>query len=102
MEAKMADAQRYIFSLKEIAEALIKKQGIHEGNWGLYLEFGISGTNIMNEDQTQVLPAAIVPITKMGLQKFDAPNPLTVDAAKANPGIGKQKKKEQPEAKKSA
>jgi len=42
----MADVQTYVFNYKEVAEALIKKQGIHEGLWVIYMEFGIAGANI--------------------------------------------------------
>jgi len=82
----MAEPERWIFSYPEIAEALVKKQGIHEGIWGISVEFGISATNIGGPgDEDPILPAAIVPIVKMGLQKFKKENSLTVDAAKVNP-----------------
>jgi hypothetical protein len=82
----MAEAAQYLFSYREIAEALVKHQGIHEGIWGIYLEFGIAGANISpGSTDDQVVPAAIVPVLKMGLQRFDKPNALTVDAAEVNP-----------------
>ena len=80
----MAEAQNYLFEYKEVAEALIKKQGIHEGLWGIYMEFGIGGINTGPSDDA-LLPTAIVPVVKIGIQRFDKPNNLTVDAAKANP-----------------
>ena len=42
----MAEVKTYLFDYKEVAEALIKKLGIHEGLWGIYLEFGLVATNI--------------------------------------------------------
>jgi hypothetical protein len=69
---------------KELVEAIIKQQGIHDGIWQLYVEFGISATNIsFGEDQ--LLPSAIVPIKKIGLHKVEAENLLSVDASKINP-----------------
>jgi hypothetical protein len=82
----MAEVKTYLFDFKEVAEALIKKQGIHEGLWGIYMEFGIAAGNIPAGPSQQVLlPAAIVPVVKIGIQRFDQPSSLTVDAAEVNP-----------------
>jgi hypothetical protein len=80
----MAEAQNYTFDYKEIAEALIKKQGIHEGLWGIYMEFGIGAANA-GPSENIIFPAAIIPVVKVGIQRFDKPNNLTVDAAEVNP-----------------
>jgi hypothetical protein len=81
----MPDApQIYPFTHQELAEILIKHKNIHEGLWGIYVEFGIGATNIV-QSPNDMLPAAIVPIVKLGLQRFPEPNNLTVDAAKVNP-----------------
>jgi len=76
--------QIYPFTYQELAEILIKHKNIHEGLWGIYVEFGIGATNI-GQGPNDMLPAAIVPIVKLGLQRFPEPNNLTVDAAKVNP-----------------
>jgi len=82
----MAEVTRYTFDYKEVAEALIKKQGIHEGLWGIYMEFGIVAGNIPTGPSEQaLLPAAIVPVVKIGIQRFDKPSSLTVDATEINP-----------------
>jgi len=81
----MADVQTYTFEYKEITEALVKKLGIHEGLWGIYLEFGIGGGNIPGPSEHMVLPAAIVPILKIGIHRYSKPSSLTVDAAEVNP-----------------
>ena len=75
---------RFTFDHKEIVETLIKKQGLHEGLWMIYVEFGLGAINAGPSDD-QLLPAAIVPIVKIGLQKGEKENSLTVDAAKVNP-----------------
>lgn len=82
----MAEAQNYIFTFKEIAEALVKRQDIHEGLWAIYVEFGIGAGNIPTGPNTETLmPAAVIPIVKMGIQRTEQPTPLTVDAAQVNP-----------------
>ena len=82
----MAEARQYIFPHKEVAEALVKQQDIHEGLWGLYIEFGIGAANIgVTLEGEDVIPAAIVPIQRMGIQRFDEPSNLIVDAAEVNP-----------------
>ena len=62
----MPETPQILFSYQEIAEALVKQQGIHEGLWGLH--------------------AAIVPVQGISLRRFDEEvGGLTVDAAAANP-----------------
>lgn len=78
------------FTHKEVTTALIKHQNIHEGNWQIYIEFGISGANIPTllpgkGQELQLCPAAIVPINKIGLMKVDGETPLSLDASKVNP-----------------
>jgi hypothetical protein len=76
--------QIYPFTHQELAEILIKYKDIHEGLWGIYVEFGIGATNV-GQGPNDLLPAAIVPIVKLGLQRFTEANNLTADAAKVNP-----------------
>lgn len=83
----MPEIKNFTFDHKEIAEAIIKHQDIHEGLWGVYIEFGIVGANInQGPGEGNLLPAAIVPVMKIGIQRFDKPSSLTVDASKVNPG----------------
>ena len=80
----MAEPGQYIFSFKEVVEALLKKQGIHSGVWALYVRFGIKAANI-GPDDTDVRPSAIIPILELGLQKAEKENNISVDAAIVNP-----------------
>ena len=41
----MAETNLVTFSYKEVVEALIKKQDLHDGIWALYIEFGIGAAN---------------------------------------------------------
>ena len=80
----MAETSQIIFSHKEVVAALIKQQGIHEGIWGLWVKFGIQGANL-GPGPTNLMPAAIVPLLEIGLQKFEEVTNLSVDAAEVNP-----------------
>lgn len=82
----MAETERFAFSHSEVVEALVKKQGLHEGVWRLYVEFGIGAINA-GSDANSLAPCAVVPVVKLGLVRADEgeSNNLTVDAAKVNP-----------------
>lgn len=81
----MPKADNVWFTHKEAAEALVKAADLHEGLWGIIVNFGIGGTNVQKEADGDIVPAAIVPILKVGLQRFEEENNLTVDAEKVNP-----------------
>jgi len=80
----MAEVNQYVFDFKEIVEAILKKQGIHKGIWGIYIEFGLNAANVGPTDE-QLLPTAIVPIKRIGIQRLEKETNLSVDASKANP-----------------
>ena len=87
----MAEATQYVFSFKELAEMLVKKQDLQEGLWGVYVKFGINAGNI-SFGGSDHFPTAMVPILEIGIQKQDEPSSLTVDAAVVNPLSAKNKK----------
>ena len=80
----MAETNLVTFSYKEVVEALLKKQNIHEGLWALYIEFGIGAVNA-GPSSDQLSPSAIVPVGKIGIQRTTEINNLSVDAAEVNP-----------------
>lgn len=80
----MAEPTQVVFTYKEVAEALIKQHGIHEGLWGLYLEFGLAAGNVAT-GPNELTPTAFVGVAKIGLQRFEEATNLTVDAAEVNP-----------------
>jgi len=80
----MPESTTIMFTHKEVAEALVKVQGIHEGIWGVAIQFGL-GATVAGPTQEEVLPSAIVPVMSIGIRKFDKENNLTVDAAVVNP-----------------
>ena len=82
----MPETNQLIFSFPEIVTALIKAHGIHEGIWGLFVNFGIGAQNIGPTDN-ELRPTALIPILQMGLLKFEKETNLSVDAAKVNPAV---------------
>ena len=83
---KMPETKNYVFDHLELAEILVKQQNIHEGLWGVYIEFGFAAANINTDPSGKVLaPGTLNFVQKVGIQRFPEPNNLTVDAAKVNP-----------------
>lgn len=79
----MATPKQYVFSFKEIAALMVKDVGVKEGHWGIHVRFGLQAGNVgANNDDLK--PAAILPILEMGLQRFEEPTSLSVDAAEVN------------------
>ena len=84
----MAEPTQFTFSIAEAAEALIKKQGIHEGKWILAIEFNVS-IGVIGSGPTEARPGAMMLANTIQLMK--APDPATapphliVDAAIVNP-----------------
>lgn len=72
------------FTHKEVAEVLVRHHGLKEGIWGLYVEFGLGAGNI--GPPNELVPTAVVPVLKIGLQRFPQVTNLSVDAATINPG----------------
>ena len=83
----MPETTQCTFSHKELATILVKELGLHEGIWGLFFKFGLGGTNLGPSDD-KLLPAAIVPVMEVGIQKFEKETSISVDAAKVNPVHG--------------
>jgi hypothetical protein len=88
----MPETSQIVFSHKEVVELMLKQQGIHEGIWGLFVKFSLGASNV-GPTQSEVLPAAIVAITEVGLQKFEQETNISVDATKVNPRVVEAAKK---------
>jgi len=76
----MAASTNIVFTYKEVVEALLRKQSMSSGIWGLYIKFGIGAANIVAA-ASDMQPTAIVPVLEIGLQPFEQVNNLSVDAA---------------------
>ena len=84
----MAEAKLIGYTFKELAELLVRDRGITQGHWGVYVKFGLQAGNV-GPTPTDIMPAAVVPILELGIQRFDEPNALTIDAAKLEPKLAK-------------
>ena len=84
-EIKTTEVKLITFDHKEVVEALIKHQDLHEGIWQLYVEFGIAAANIGMGEKQQISPSAIVPIQKIGLIRAENEGPLSLNASEVNP-----------------
>jgi hypothetical protein len=83
----MADEKerpKHIVEYKEIAELLLRKHNIHEGVWGVFIEFKFAGINT-KDPSGNILPAAIVGVQSIGITPFPQESPIAFDAAKLNP-----------------
>ena len=80
----MPEPNQITYTHREIVQILIRDRDLHEGIWGLYVRFGLGASNV-GENDSQVQPAAIVPLVEIGLQKFDKETNISLDAAKVNP-----------------
>jgi len=89
----MPETKVTTFTHKEVVEALILYNEIHEGLWDLYLEFGLAAANVGPGPEGNFTPAAIVPVQKIGIQRTERMTNLTVDAALVNPLSKEEEKK---------
>jgi len=82
----MAEPSVYSFDLKELAIALIKQQGLHEGIWMAALEFNL-GAGMISTSPGEVRPGALIQVNKIQLIRQSDANPpphLAVDATEVN------------------
>lgn len=68
------------FSLLEVAEALLLRQGVKEGLWQIGVRFNFTALNAGPSDD-KILPAALAAINSVQLTKVTERNALTVDAS---------------------
>ncbi len=80
----MVKRDQIIFTHQEIATLIIKQQGIHEGHWSIYIEFGFDAADV-NRNGQSLLPTALASVVHVGITRCEAIHPLAVDAAVANP-----------------
>lgn len=87
----MAEPTQFTFDYREVVEALLKKQDIHEGLWTLVLEFGFLAGNF-GPGKDDFKPAAMISVGKIGIAKTTEMSNLTVNAAEVNPSQTAAKK----------
>jgi len=81
----MAEATQFVFSHKELVEILIRHQNLHDGIWAASFQLGMGNTQVPSPTGGETLPAVVVTIFGVGLQKADKEGPSALDAAKVNP-----------------
>jgi hypothetical protein len=86
----MVESNQIVYTYKELATLLVKDRGIHAGFWGIYAKFAFQALNL-GRTPSDLLPAAIIPILEIGLQKFDKETNLSVNAAEVNPPAAKRR-----------
>ncbi len=82
------------FSLVEMTEILIKKQGLHEGLYNLSVQFQIA-VGAVGPSPELICPGAMMGVSRIGLSKTEEEkkNIHTVNAAEVNPAPKKGAKK---------
>jgi hypothetical protein len=85
---KMPPAAVYIFTPKEVLEALIKSANLHEGKWMLSVNFSFAAGPVGPPDN--VVPGAIVGVNNFSLRRTgsDEQSSIVTDAAEVNPSVG--------------
>lgn len=86
--------ERISFSYKEIVECLIKEKNIHKGIWGIVIGFDLGAANVAKRDEpNSFMPAAVIPIVDIGIERVEEESNLTVNAAEINPDPKAKKSK---------
>jgi hypothetical protein len=81
----MAEPTQFVFSHKELTEMLIKNQGLHDGIWTVGFQLGMGNTHVPSPSGGETVPAVIVSILGVALQKVEKDAPNALDAAHVNP-----------------
>lgn len=86
-----------LLELRDVTAALLRDRKITKGHWFLAVQFGLAATYVPAGPNGAGLPAAIVPVQKIGLRESETPTDVTVDAAQlaaqATPSRSKRSKK---------
>jgi hypothetical protein len=80
----MAEPTQYSFDLKEVAECLLRKQGIKEGQWVLTFQL-VFGAGIFGQAEEDARPGGLMQVNNVMLERPAKGQPLppwTVDASK--------------------
>jgi hypothetical protein len=85
----MPNADRFVFSHKQLLETLVKKAGIHEGKWTLRANFGCIPGNF-GPSADKISPGLAIALMDVGIvpAAADHPESMVIDAAIVNPAPG--------------
>lgn len=71
-------------TLKQLTTILIKHHGLHEGLYDLSIEFSFA-VGAIGPKPDELLPGAMIGVSRIGISTPSSPGPNTVDAAEVNP-----------------
>ena len=71
-------------SMRDLASLLVKHYGLTEGIYDLMVEYQI-GTGAVGPDKDNLVPGAMIGVSRIGLMPTTKLGPNTVDAALINP-----------------
>jgi hypothetical protein len=78
-------------SMRDLASVLVKHYGLTEGIYDLMVEYQI-GTGAVGPDKDNLVPGAMIGVSRVGLMPATKPGQNTVDASLVNPGKKPRKK----------
>ena len=78
-------------SLREVAELLVKHYSLTDGLYDLLVEYHI-GTGAVGPDKENLVPGAMIGVSRLGLVPAVRPSPSTIDASLVNPAKKSRKK----------
>ena len=90
-QAQRPDPVESPLSLREIAELLVKHYALTAGLYDLLVEFQI-GTGAVGPDKENLVPGAMIGVSRLGLVQSTKPGPNTIDASLVNPAKKSRKK----------
>ncbi|RUV39974.1 MAG: hypothetical protein E5X23_06535 [Mesorhizobium sp.] len=76
----MAEPTQYSFTLQELAELLVRKQGITEGRWAVGFDLSI-GVGIMGPNEVDARPGAMIQISGVNISKVPPDSPANANEA---------------------
>lgn len=78
----MPKISKYTFPMRELAEILVREQGIESGHWEAGIELRWAPMNNMSVAGSDPLPGFTTQIAAITLTEVPEPTPSSVDAAR--------------------
>lgn len=88
----MADPTQYSFDLQEVAEALVRKQGLTSGRWTLGVEFNFTAM-MAGASPTAIKPSALVQVGRVQLVQAGPDTPPGVPIVEPAKPVTRKKPK---------
>ncbi len=89
----MAEATQIEYSLREVAELIVRDRGIKEGHWMIWLKFAHTAANISLENKDDINPVVMSRVMALGIQRVDLPSRISVDASELSKGMSPARSK---------